>query len=70
MSSIKWATVNFELAKLFPSPTEQIELACFPTGGGNARGGLDGIAKGFSAHGLQQPIIEARHPFFLANQSR
>jgi hypothetical protein len=53
--SIKWATVDFELAKLFPSPMEHIELACFPTGGGNARGSLDGIAKGFSARGPQQP---------------
>jgi hypothetical protein len=55
LSSIKWATVEFELAKLFPSPMEHIELACFPTDGGNARGGLDGIAKGFSARGPQQP---------------
>ncbi len=54
-SSIKWATVDFELAKLFPSPMEHIELACFPTGGGNARGNLDGIAKGFSARGPQMP---------------
>ncbi len=54
-SSIKWATVDFELAKLFPSPMEHIELACFPIGGGNARGSLDGIAKGFSARGAQQP---------------
>ncbi|MFT5468303.1 MAG: hypothetical protein ACI8UO_003412 [Verrucomicrobiales bacterium] len=54
-SSIKWATVDFELAKMFPSPMEHIELACFPTGGGNARGSLDGIAKGFSARGPQQP---------------
>ena len=53
--SIKWATVDFELAKLFPSPMEHIELACFPTDGGNARGSLDGIAKGFSARGPQQP---------------
>lgn len=53
--SIKWATVDFELAKLFPSPMEHIELACFPTGGGNARGSLDSIAKGFSARGPQQP---------------
>lgn len=53
--SIKWATVDFELAKLFPSPMEHIELACFPTGGGNARGSLDGILKGFSARGPQQP---------------
>lgn len=55
LSSIKWATVDFELAKLFPSPLEHIEFACFPTGGGNARGSLDGIAKGFSARGAQQP---------------
>jgi hypothetical protein len=55
LGSIKWATVDFELAKLFPSPMEHIELACFPTDGGNARGGLDGIAKGFSARGPQQP---------------
>lgn len=55
LSSIKWATVDFELAKLFPSPLEHIELACFPTGGGNPRGGLDTIAKGFSARGPQQP---------------
>ena len=55
VSSIKWATVDFELAKLFPSPAEHIELACFPLGGGNARGSLDGIATGFSARGPQQP---------------
>jgi hypothetical protein len=55
ISSIKWATVDFELAKLFPSPVEHIELACFPLGGGNARGALDGIAQGFSARGPQQP---------------
>ena len=54
-SSIKWATVDFELARLFPSPMEHIELSCFPTDGGNARGSLDGIAKGFSARGPQQP---------------
>lgn len=55
VSSIRWATVDFELAKLFPSPVEHIELACFPLGGGNARGALDGIAQGFSARGPQQP---------------
>jgi hypothetical protein len=55
VSSIKWATVDFELAKLFPSPLEHIELACFPLGGGNARGSLNGIATGFSARGPQQP---------------
>jgi hypothetical protein len=55
LSSIKWATVDFELAKLFPSPIEHIELACFPTGGGNARGNINGIERGFSARGAQQP---------------
>jgi len=55
LSSIKWATVDFELAKLFPSPLDHIELACFPTGGGNSRGNINGIEKGFSARGAQQP---------------
>ncbi|MFN3166078.1 MAG: DUF1552 domain-containing protein [Phycisphaeraceae bacterium] len=55
ISSIKWATVDFELAKLFPSPFEHIELACFPGGGGNSRGNINGIEKGFSARGAQQP---------------
>lgn len=55
ISSIQWATVDFELAKMFPSPFEHIELACFPTGGGNSRGNINGIEKGFSARGPQQP---------------
>jgi hypothetical protein len=55
VSSIRWATVDFELAKLFPSPMEHIELACFPLDGGNPRGSLNGIAQGFSARGPQQP---------------
>lgn len=55
ISSISRATVDFELAKLFPSPMEHIELACFPLDGGNPRGSLDGIAQGFSARGPQQP---------------
>lgn len=55
LSSIKWATVDFELAKLFPSPLEHIELACFPNGGGNSRGDINAIDKGFSARGPQQP---------------
>ncbi|MEP3480263.1 MAG: DUF1552 domain-containing protein [Fuerstiella sp.] len=55
LSSIKWATVDFELAKLFPSPFHHIELACFPGSGGNSRGNIDGIEKGFSARGPQQP---------------
>lgn len=55
LSTIKWATVDFELARLFPSPMEHIELACFPNGGGNSRGNINGIEKGFSARGPQQP---------------
>ncbi|MEZ5941810.1 MAG: DUF1552 domain-containing protein [Planctomycetaceae bacterium] len=55
LSSIKWATVDFELAKMFPSPFEHIELACFPDSGGNSRGNVNGIEKGFSARGPQQP---------------
>lgn len=55
LSSIKWATVDFELAKLFPSPFHHIELACFPSEGGNSRGNIDGIEMGFSARGPQQP---------------
>jgi hypothetical protein len=55
LSSIKWATVDFELAKLFPSPFEHIELACFPQGGGDGRGDINGIEKGFSAIAAQQP---------------
>lgn len=55
LSSIKWATVDFELARMFPSPFEHIELACFPDGGGNARGNIDGIDVGFSARGAGQP---------------
>ena len=55
LSSIKWATIDFELARLFPSPMEHIELACFSLEGGNARGSMNGIATGFSARGPQQP---------------
>jgi hypothetical protein len=67
-SSIKWATVDFEFAKMFPSPMEHIELACFPTGGGNARGSLDGIAKGFSARGPQQPNYAFGGPGIAVNE--
>jgi hypothetical protein len=55
ISSIRRATVDFELARLFPSPLGHVELACFPLDGGNPRGTLDGIAQGFSARGPQQP---------------
>lgn len=55
LSTIRWATVDFELANLCPSPFHHIELACFPSGGGNSRGNINGIEKGFSARGPQQP---------------
>lgn len=55
LSTIRWATVDFELANLCPSPFQHIELACFPSRGGNARGNINGIEKGFSARGPQQP---------------
>ncbi len=55
LSSIKWATVDFELAKLYPAAVQHIELACFPSGGGNPRGNINAIDKGFSARGPQQP---------------
>ncbi len=68
LSSIKWATVDFELAKLFPSPLEHIELACFPIGGGNARGNIYGIEKGFSARGPQQPNYAFGSPKVAINE--
>ncbi|XZE56507.1 DUF1552 domain-containing protein [Planctomycetaceae bacterium SH139] len=55
LSTIRWATVDFQLADLFPSPFHHIELACFPSSGGNSRGNINGIEKGFSARGPQQP---------------
>ncbi len=68
ISSIKWATADFELAKLFPSPIEHVELACFPLGGGNARGTLNGIATGFSARGPQQPNYAFGSPKLAAQE--
>ncbi|VTS07952.1 DUF1552 domain-containing protein [Tuwongella immobilis] len=62
ISSIKWATVDFELARMFPSPLEHIELACFPNDGGNARGNINGIETGFSARGPQQPNMAFGSP--------
>jgi len=62
LTSIKWATVDFELARLFPSPLEHIELACFPHDGGNARGNINGIETGFSARGPQQPNMAYGSP--------
>jgi len=55
LGSIKWATVDFELARLFPSPCEHIEVSCFPDTGPFARGNLNGIDTGFSARGPRQP---------------
>jgi len=55
LGSIKWATVDFELAKLFPSPCEHIEVSCFPDTGPFARGNLNGIDTGFSARGPKLP---------------
>ncbi|WP_439621629.1 DUF1552 domain-containing protein [Gemmata sp.] len=68
VSSIKCATVDFELAKLFPSPMEHVEFACFPLGGGNARGTLNGIATGFSARGPQQPNYAFGSPKVAAQE--
>ena len=68
LSSIKWATVDFELATLFPSPLEHIELACFPIDGGNARGNIHGIEKGFSARGPQQPNYAFGSPTVAINE--
>lgn len=62
LTSIKWATVDFELARLFPSPLDHIELACFPHDGGNARGNVNGIETGFSARGPQQPNLAYGSP--------
>lgn len=53
--SIKWATLDFELARLFPSAFDHIELACFPATGGNSRGNIEGVDVGFSARGTRQP---------------
>ena len=41
---------------------EHVELACFPTGGGNSRGNINGIEKGFSARGAQQPYYAFGSP--------
>jgi hypothetical protein len=62
LTSIKWATVDFELARMFPSPLEHIELACFPNGGGNGRGNINGIETGFSARGPQTPNLAYGSP--------
>ena len=65
ISSIKWATVDFELAKLFPSPIEHIELACLALGSGKS---VDGIATGFSARAPQQPNYAFASPKVAAKE--
>jgi hypothetical protein len=65
ISSIKWATVDFELAKLFPSPMEHIELACLALGSGKS---VEGIATGFSARGAQQPNYAFASPKVAARE--
>ena len=49
-SALKWATVDFELAKLSPSPFHHIELACFF----HAQNAVNGIGRGCSARGPLQ----------------
>jgi hypothetical protein len=49
-SALKWATVDFELAKLSPSPFHHIELACFF----HAHNPVNGIGRGCSARGPLQ----------------
>jgi hypothetical protein len=65
LSSIKWATVDFELAKLFPSPMEHIELACLALSSGKS---VEGIATGFSARGPQQPNYAFASPKVAVNE--
>jgi hypothetical protein len=65
IGSIKWATVDFELAKLFPSPMEHIELACLALGSGKS---VEGIATGFSARGPQQPNYAFASPKVAAQE--
>lgn len=65
IGSIKWATVDFELAKLFPSPMEHIELACLALGNGKS---VEGIATGFSARGPQQPNYAFASPKVAARE--
>ena len=50
LNSIKRATIDFELANLFPSPFKHIELACFPFSRNP-----EGISMGYSARGAKEP---------------
>jgi hypothetical protein len=51
LSNIKWATVDFELAKLFPSPFGHVEMSLATPHGREFR---TGIVSGYSAPGAQQ----------------
>ena len=51
LSNIKWATVDFELAKLFPSPFGHVEMSLAVPHGREFR---TGIVSGYSAPGAQQ----------------
>lgn len=51
LSNIKWATVDFELAKLFPSPFGHVEMSLATPHGREFR---TGIVSGFSAPGASQ----------------
>ncbi len=51
LSNIKWATVDFELAKLFPSPFGHVEMSLATPHGREFR---SGIVPGYSAPGAQQ----------------
>ncbi|MFO0824291.1 MAG: DUF1552 domain-containing protein [Gemmataceae bacterium] len=55
LSSIKRATVDFELARMFPSPLGHIELAC-------SHGCPDGVITGNSARGPQQTNLAYGSP--------
>ncbi|MDP7356796.1 MAG: DUF1552 domain-containing protein, partial [Pseudomonadales bacterium] len=51
LSNIKWATVDFELAKLFPSPFGHVEMSLAVPHG---RGHRTGIVSGYSAPAAKQ----------------
>ncbi len=51
LSNIKWATVDFELARLFPSPFGHVEMSLAVPHGREFR---SGIVSGYSAPGAQQ----------------
>ncbi len=51
LSNIKWATVDFELAKLFPSPFGHVEVSLAVPHGREFR---TGIVSGYSAPGASQ----------------